>query len=484
MQRIARRRAALCAALAVGLLAAALAGCAVPDVDTSIERAGAAGAPQLHGASGPLGAEESAAILTRLGAGGDGAESQALAAHLAIEEAVAGNPLTADNRVHVLPNGAAAFREISALIRGARHSVNLEYYTIENVVLDDNLSLLELLLSKRRQGVAVNIIYDSYGSSDTPAAFFEQLRAAGVNLLPFHPIAPGNLRNFNNRDHRKILVVDGEIAILGGVNLSRSYESKAPFSGTREERDEDRETLGEALGLVTALPNFWLDTAVRIDGPVVAQVQTLFRDHWKSEDGPPLDETGFFPALQPQGREVVRVIGSTPDQEISRYYVTLVSAMRNAQSRVWVSAAYFVPTEAEKEALIAAARRGVDVRLLVPGESDSEKAIRVGETHYLDLLRAGVKIWQTRDVVLHSKCVMIDGAWTAIGSSNFDHRSVLFNDEVDAVILGRETAGELEQVFTETTNPALKLDAETWAETRPIGERVRGFFAGFWEKQL
>jgi cardiolipin synthase len=303
-------------------------------------------------------------------------------------------------------------------------------------------------------------------------------------LLPFHPIAPGNLRNFNNRDHRKILVADGEIAILGGVNLSHSYESKAPFSGTREEHDEDRETLGEALGLVTALPNFWLDTAVRIDGPVVVQVQTLFRDHWKSEDGPPLDETGFFPALQPQGQEVVRVIGSTPDQEISRYYITVVSAMRNAQSRVWLSAAYFVPTEAEKDALIAVARRGVDVRLLVPGESDSEKAIRVGETHYLDLLRAGVKIWQTRDVVLHSKCVMIDGVWSAIGSSNFDHRSVLFNDEVDAVILGRETAGELEQVFTEATNSALKLDAETWAETRPIGERVRGFFAGLWEKQL
>ncbi len=473
--------------------ASLLVGCAVPDVDTSIERSAhlANPNPQIEGASGPLGIAESRAVLTKAAVGGDNGSDGAaiLAAHLAIEEAVAGNPLTAENGVHVLPDGTATFREMSAVMRAARESINLEYYTIDNVILDDNLRLLDLLLAKRRQGVAVNILYDSYGSSDTPAAFFDQLKAAGVNLLAFHPLT--DIANLNNRDHRKILVADGAVAILGGVNLSHSYESKAPGDSSRERYLEDVEEaqggggLGEALGLTTPpLPNYWFDTAIRIEGPVVAQVQTLFRDQWKSESGPPLDEAAFFPKLEPRGHEVVRIIGSTPEQEISRYYVTVVSAMRNAQSKIWLTAAYFVPTAAEKEALIAAAKRGVDVRLLLPGESDSERALRAGESHYTDLLKAGVKIWQAHRVVLHSKTVAIDGVWSAVGSSNFDHRSVLFNDEVDAVILGAETAADLERAFESGMRYATALDLETWVDGRPMGERMRAFFARFFETQL
>jgi cardiolipin synthase A/B len=129
-------------------------------------------------------------------------------------------------------------------------------------------------------------------------------------------------------------------------------------------------------------------------------------------------------------------------------------------------------------------RRGIDVRLLLPGESDSEKAMRAAESHYLDLLRAGVRIWQIHEAVLHSKCVIIDGVWSAIGSSNFDHRSVLFNEEVDAVILNRETAYELEQVFEAIARRAVALDAASWAANRPIDERMRAFFARLWESQL
>ena len=492
----ARIRSALRRSFAAGVAALSLAACAVPDVDTSIERVAPAadGKLEIHGASGPLSAEQSAAVLAKAGAShaaDDAAGDGSLAAHLAIEQAVAGDPLVAENAVQVLRNGADTFRAMSAVMRAARHSINLEYYTIENVILDDNLSLLDLLVAKRQEGVAVNIVYDAYGSSDTPAEFWDRLKAAGVNLLPFHPLS--DVFNLNNRDHRKILVADGETAILGGVNLSHSYESKAPGSSSREEREEheslaDRAArearLGGATALTENLPDYWLDTAVRIEGPVVAQAQALFRDHWKFEKGPPLDEAGFFPPLGSRGHEVVRIIGSTPEQDISRYYVTVVSAMRNAKTRIWLSAAYFVPTPAEKDALIAAARRGVDVRLLLPGESDSEKALRAGETHYLDLLQGGVRIWQAHGVVLHSKCVVIDSVWSAIGSSNFDHRSVLFNDEVDAVILGTETAGELEQVLRNGAKYGTELDAKTWAEDRPAGERVRGFFTRFVEHQL
>jgi cardiolipin synthase len=210
----------------------------------------------------------------------------------------------------------------------------------------------------------------------------------------------------------------------------------------------------------------------------------VFRDHWKSEQGPPLDETGFFPKPAAKGKEVARIIASAPDQKISRYYVTLVSALRNAGTEAWISAAYFVPTPEEMDALTEAARRGIDVRLLLPDVSDSKEAIEAAHSHYSELLDAGVKIYETQNVVLHSKTIEIDDAWSAIGSSNFDHRSVLFNDEVDAVVLGAETADALKQIFADNLKTAKPIDPATWKDERPATERVRGFFARLWEGLL
>jgi cardiolipin synthase len=242
--------------------------------------------------------------------------------------------------------------------------------------------------------------------------------------------------------------------------------------------------LTNALGLTTKLPDQWRDTAVRIEGPAVAQLQKLFVGQWESEKRAPLDQAGFFPKLDAKGDQVARIIGSTPNQPISRYYVTVISALRNAESRAWISAAYFVPTPEEMEALTDAAKRGVDVRLLLPDISDSKEAIEAAHSHYSDLLDAGVKVYETKGVVLHSKTVVIDGAWSAIGSSNFDHRSVLFNDEVDAIVLGSETATALEAAFTGGEQIATAIDREKWEDSRPVTERMRGFFARMWEGLL
>jgi len=477
-------------AFALGLSVAA---CAVPDADKSIAEAThvtGAPKPRIQGAQGPLTSEQSQALLAKIGADGDG--DKILKRHLAVEEAVAGSPLTGDNAVTVLPDGAAAFHAMAQAIKNAKHTLNLEYYTVEDVDLDgDGKKLSDLLLEKRSEGVAINIIYDSYGSSDTPSAFFDRLKQAGVNLLDFHPISPTKplqAIDFNDRDHRKILVADGAIGIVGGVNLSKSYESKFPGSGPEESAEKQQsspvEGLTNTLGITTKLPDQWRDTAARIEGPAVGELQKLFVSHWVSEKGPPLDQAGFFPKLEARGDQVARIIGSTPDQPISRYYVTLISALRNAESKAWISAAYFVPTPDEVEALADAAKRGVDVRLLLPDVSDSQEAIEAAHSHYTDLLEAGVKIYETKDVVLHSKTVVIDGVWSAIGSSNFDHRSVLFNDEVDAIVLGSQTARALEAVFTQGEQIATVIDREQWEDSRPMTERVRGFFARMWENLL
>jgi cardiolipin synthase len=334
-------------------------------------------------------------------------------------------------------------------------------------------SLVDMLVAKRQQGVAVNIIYDSYGSSDTPAAFFDRLRQAGVRLLDFHPIdpIPANVLNGNNRDHRKILVADGAVAIIGGVNLSKSYESKSPGSAGGDDP-------------ATGLPARWRDTSVRIEGPAVREIQRLFQAQWADEGGAPIDKTIDPAKSAANGGELVRILGSTPREDVSRYYVTMIAALREAKSSAWISAAYFVPTPEEMEALINAARRGVEVRLLLPAKSDSQDAIAAAHSHYSDLLQAGAKIYETQNVVLHSKTVVIDGGWSAIGSSNLDHRSVLFNDEIDAIIIGRETAQNLEAIFRDGERDALAIDRRSWEAQRPFSERARGFLTRLWEGLL
>lgn len=371
-----------------------------------------------------------------------------------------------------------------------------------------------MLLARCRAGVIVSIIYDSYGSSDTPAAFFESLAAAGARLLPYHPLTPTNPANvltLNDRDHRKILVADGGVAVAGGVNLSRSYESKSPGSDdAREEAEErkddeaDRDKLaevdgqrdesavpadvigavGDAIGPSPALPETWRDTAIRIEGPAAAELQALFWTQWREEAGDPPPPGQVAPAAVATGHEIVRIIGSSPKDEIPRFYVTLISSLRNAEERAWISAAYFVPTPEQKETLIDAARRGVDVRLLLAGNSDSPEAIAVARTHYGDLLKAGIRIYETHDVVMHAKTVVVDGVWSAVGSSNFDYRSVLFNDEVDAIVLGADTARELETVFAEGIADAVEIDLASWERERDLGDRIKGRFSRFWENLL
>jgi len=416
--------------------------------------------PVIIGARGPLTDRQSKALFAKLGPDAQ----DMLQRHLAVEEAVAETPLLAGNKTRVLEDGPATFRAMFEAIRGAHESVNLEYFILEDVKSDD-VSLGDLLMVKRQQGVQINVIYDGYGSMDTPGLFFERLSKAGINLLQYHPFNPLDAvaggYSPNDRDHRKILVVDGKLAIVGGVNLSAAYTSAGP--GHELKKDQPK-----------TLP--WRDTDLQIEGPAVAPLQHLFLDQWQGQKGPELDTKSFFPPLPEKGKEAIRIIGSSPDRKQPRFYVTLLSAIRTAQKRVWLNTAYFVPTHQEMEDLIAAAKRGVDVRLVVPDASDSDLAIDVQHSRYEDLLEAGIQIYETHDEILHSKSAVIDGVWSVIGSSNFDHRSVIFNDEVDAVTVGGDTAQALEALFERDFAKANKIDPAVW-KNRPLLEKMREMIA-------
>ncbi len=411
---------------------------------------------------GPLSATQSRAILARLEAQEKG--SDMLERHLAVEQTVADTPLVVGNRTTLLEDGPATFHAMFQAIRRAKSHIYLEYYIFENIESDGE-RLADVLIAKRRQGVAIDIIYDSFGSIDAPASFLDQLRAAGIGLLEFHPLNPLQASHGyapNERDHRKILVVDGVTAIVGGVNLYTGYQPHPHARLVASDGDN---------------PSTWHDIDLEIDGPAAAQLERIFIDHWAAQEGPHLDPVA--PVARPPltGRELVRVIGSDHEDTIPRYYATLLSAIRSAEQTIWITAAYFVPTDDELHDLEDAARRGVDVRLMLPGRSDSALALAMGRACYGDLLEAGVKIFEMRDGILHSKTAVIDGVWSAIGSSNFDHRSILFNDEVDAVVLGRNTAQQLAAVFKrDESERARPVSLRDW-EHRPLGERLRELYA-------
>ena len=221
------------------------------------------------------------------------------------------------------------------------------------------------------------------------------------------------------------MVVDGRTGFVGGTNLARVYEN-APADGFPADGDDAHA--------------YWRDTAAEIRGPAVAELQRLFFDTWTKQKGDPVRPAQYFPALPRQGVQTVRIIGSVPDEQRPLYYLSVETAVRAAQHRIWLSSGYFVPPHQEREDLAKAARRGVDLRLVVPSHTDVEGAVYAGRAAYGDLLEAGARIYEVRNAVLHSKIAVVDGVWTSIGSSNLDRRSVVFNNEIDAIILGTTTA--------------------------------------------
>jgi cardiolipin synthase len=460
----------LTALMATMLLACLLlaAGCAkVPDVDGDLNSPGVE-RPEIVGAHGPLSAGQRQAVLAQLKQ--QGRDTDLLDQHLAIEQAVAHSPLVIGNRTTILHDGDNTFPAMFRAMHAAKNHINLEYYIIEDIE-NDGERLGDLLVAKRREGVTINLIYDSLGSIGTPREFFDRLRDAGISVVEFNPINPLKAKNgysLNDRDHRKILVVDGKLAIIGGVNLYSGYQNRR---------------LSKLTGSDAGSPDYWHDTDLQIEGPAVAEIQRLFFDHWAAQKGQPLDRNNYFPTDFPPGTETLRILGSDHEDLLPRYYATLISAFRDAEKNIFLTAAYFVPTDQELEALEEAAQRGVDVRLLLPSKSDSDSALNVGRSHYSDLLEAGIKIYEIQGQMLHSKTVTIDGVWSIIGSSNFDHRSVLFNDEIDAVILGRNTAAQLETLFHDDMKDADPVELSAW-EDRPFWNKVSEMRDRIWQSLL
>ncbi|NDP38388.1 MAG: cardiolipin synthase [Rhodoferax sp.] len=452
-------------AAAVGALG--FSACAtLPDTDELIERH-AGQAARFETARGALPARKSAAILAQLKR--QSGDIDILDKQIALEQAVNDSPLVLGNKVTLLQDGAQTYPAMFDAIRSARDHINLESYIIEDDEVGRQFS--ELLLAQQARGVQVNLLYDSVGALNTPKAFFDRLRQGGIEVLEFNPINPLTAKGpwlINHRDHRKLLLVDGRIAFIGGINISSVYGSGSIPSRSRK---------------AVAGGDEWRDTDLRIEGPVVSEFQKLFLQTWEKQRGRPLAAKNYFPALKVQGQDIVRTIGSTPDDPFSLMYLTLMSAIGNAERQVHLTHAYFVPDPQLRQALVAAAGRGVDVKLILPSHSDSGLVFHAGRAHYTELLEGGVKLYERSGALLHAKTAVIDGVWSTVGSSNLDWRSFLDNDEIDAVVLSQEFARQMEAMFASDLQASQVIDRVGW-QRRPLQFRLKEWLAQFWGRLL
>jgi cardiolipin synthase len=440
-------------------------GCAtLPDTEFLSDRYVAQSA-QFENAWGPLSAKRSAAIVDELKR--ESGDLDILDKQIALEQDIVGSPLVVGNSVTLLQDGPATYQAMFTAIGAATHHINVESYIID----DDEVGLkfADLLIERQLHGVQVNMIYDSIGALNTPKAFFDRLEQAGVQIVEFNPVNPVDLKKgwvVNNRDHRKLLVVDGRTAFLGGINISSVYSTGSSVRGRDAPADPTRG---------------WRDTDVRIVGPVVGEFEKLFVETWDKQHGPPLTQGG--PPAAPAGKDIVRAIGSTPDDPYSLIYLTLISAITNAQLQVYLINAYFVPDPQLMKALLDAAGRGVDVRLILPSHSDSASAFYAGRRHYTELLKGGVKIYERQGALLHAKTALVDGVWSCVGSSNLDWRSALDNNEINAVILGREFAQQMQAAYASDMAASKQVDLASW-ERRATLLRVKEWLSGLWARLL
>jgi cardiolipin synthase len=453
----------------IAILAAAhclvlLAGCSlptmVPDMATQPSQP-----VQFDGARGPLTAKQSKAILARLNS--NGADTNIFARHLALEAEIVGSPLVVGNKVTLLVDGPATYDAMSAAILNAQDHINMETYIIEDDEIGQRFA--EQLIGKQRSGVQVNLIYDSVGAINTPKAFFKPLQDSGVNVLEFNPINPLNARKgwqVNQRDHRKLLIVDGRVAFVGGINVSSVYSSGS---------------FGKHKATKADTP--WRDTHLRMAGPVVSEFQKLFMATWSEQKGAPLASRDYFPELGSKGNEVVRAIGSSPAEPYSQIYVTLLSAINSAETQVYLTNAYFVPDPQLLAALKEAVLRGVDVRVLLPDKIDSVLVYHASRSYYDELLSAGVKIYLRQDALLHAKTALIDGVWSTVGSTNLDWRSFLHNYEINAVVLGQDFGAGMHALFKKDMESSKLVTLEDW-RNRSLGARLKERAARLWAHWL
>lgn len=355
-------------------------------------------------------------------------------------------PLSGGHRVDFYHEGQPAYDAMLAAIAAARHHVHLEFFIFQPD--ESGSQFLDLLTEKARQGVEVRLVYDAMGSRRLGSRALKPLRHAGGKASTFLPLAPLRRRiQVNMRNHRKILVVDGQVGFTGGLNIGDEYLGKAPRYG------------------------FWRDTHLRLEGPMVGAIQRVFVEDWDFAADEHLKGERYFPPHAAAGDTAVQVIYSGPDQEHNAIREIYFAAILRARRRLWIATPYFVPDAGIYDALCLAGYLGVDVRLLCLLYPDKWVPWFAGLYYFGSVLDAGVKVYQYTKGMMHSKLMLVDGEWASVGSANLDNRSMHLNFELNCLIYSPDKVAELEDAFRRDLSVSIRLDREVFAQ-RPFAGRL------------
>jgi cardiolipin synthase A/B len=361
-------------------------------------------------------------------------------------EAYAQAPIVGGNRIDLLLNGNEIFPAMLDAIRAAEKTITYAQYIWEDGPVSE--SIAEAFAGRCRAGVTANILLDGFGALQMPPALWDMLQDAGCHIVSFRPLGPLTVRKANNRNHRRILVVDGVVGFTGGSGLTSQWMGDGATSG------------------------HWRETDVRVEGPVVEYLQGAFAENWLEATGVVLGGEEFFPRPQlSKGQAFAQVIRGSPSGGSFGIYTTLLLAISSARRTIHLSNPYFLPDATMLDALVQAVHRKVKVVVLVPGLIDHQIVRQAGKRHYGDLIRAGAEIFEYMPALLHAKTLVIDGIWSTIGSTNLDNRSLALNDELNLVVYDREFAGRLERVFADDLSRSRRVTYEAWRR-RPLTDRL------------
>jgi cardiolipin synthase len=388
-------------------------------------------------------------------------ETSLLDFHLAAMRDIGAPPLLTGNGVELLIDGPRTYEAMFSAIEQAREYVLVESFIFEEAVHGDR-KLSSLLTQAAHRGVKVYVLYDAIGSLTTEDKFLGGLEDGGVSLCAFNPLNPFDHRfaGLNQRDHRKIVVIDGKSAFAGGVNFSNAY------------RIASRQVRRRGLSQQNALHEGWRDTHIGLHGTAAKHLESLFRETWTKAQCKGTVSPEFKPEAVEAGNKIVQIVASTPDDETNDIYVTLLSVLTYAQKSVDITMAYFVPDDVLENALEAAAQRGVEVRIILPSYSDFSGVFYAGRAHYRELLERGVKLYELEDAFLHSKSIVVDGVWSSIGSTNFDWRSFVHNNEISVCVIDQEFARQMNDAFTRDLADSKEITLAQW-KRRGFRERFK-----------
>ena len=354
------------------------------------------------------------------------------------------------NQVTDLENGEEIFPAMLEAINAAKISITLETYIYWSGEIGQKFA--DALSERARNGVHVKVMIDWAGSIKMDNALIDQMRDAGAEVHQYRPLKWYNIGRLNNRTHRKLLVVDGKVGFTGGVGIADLWAGHA----------QD--------------PDHWRDLHFRIEGPVVAQIQAAFNDNWIKTTGVVLNGEAYFPPLQAVGHLDAHMFVASPAGGSESMHLMYLMSIAAAQRTIDLEAAYFVPDDLMIKALVAARHRGVRIRVIVPGKHIDSTTVRLAsKANWGELLLAGVKIFEYQPTMMHNKLLIVDGAMTSVGSTNFDVRSFQLNDEASLNIYGHAFAERMTTVFEADLKPTVEYSYTMWKQ-RPLREK---FFEKF-----